>query len=90
MLTATPLQNRLEELYGLVSVFSPTYFHSLDAFRERYITNPSGVGNDDLAERVSQIAKCTLRKDVNKYVRFTYPYATNCYFYAKSRRDKAL
>lgn len=71
MLTATPLQNRLEELYGLVPVFSPTYFHSLDAFRERYITNPSGVGNDDLAERASQIAKRTLRKDVNKYVRFT-------------------
>lgn len=36
-LTATPLQNRLEELYGLVSVFDPDYFHSLDAFRERYI-----------------------------------------------------
>jgi SNF2 family DNA or RNA helicase len=37
LLTATPLQNRLEELYGLVSVFDPDYFYSLDAFRERYI-----------------------------------------------------
>ena len=33
LLTATPLQNRLEELYGLVSVFDPDYFYSLDAFR---------------------------------------------------------
>ena len=37
MLTATPLQNRLEELYGLVSVFDPDYFRSLDAFKERYV-----------------------------------------------------
>ena len=47
MLTATPLQNRLEELYGLVSVFAPDYFHSLDAFRERYLDHPEGVGNGD-------------------------------------------
>ncbi|WP_067778711.1 SNF2-related protein [Actinomyces vulturis] len=71
MLTATPLQNRLEELYGLVSIFAPDYFHSLDAFKERYIDNPHGVGNDDLAGRVAQIAKRTLRKDADKYIRFT-------------------
>lgn len=71
MLTATPLQNRLEELYGLVSVFAPDYFRSLGAFQERYIDNPDGVGNDDLAARVAQIAKRTLRKDADKYIRFT-------------------
>ena len=71
LLTATPLQNRLEELYGLVSVFAPDYFHSLEAFRERYLDNPDGVGNDDLAARVAQIAKRTLRKDADKYIRFT-------------------
>ncbi|QNO36699.1 DEAD/DEAH box helicase [Protaetiibacter sp. SSC-01] len=37
LLTATPLQNKLEELYGLVAIFYPDYFHSLDAFRERYV-----------------------------------------------------
>lgn len=71
MLTATPLQNRLEELYGLVSVFAPDYFHSLDAFRERYLDNLEGVGNDDLSARVARIAKRTLRKDADKYIRFT-------------------
>lgn len=71
MLTATPLQNRLEELYGLVSVFDPDYFRSLDAFKERYVKNPGGVGNDDLAKRVAQIAKRTLRRDADKYIRFT-------------------
>lgn len=71
MLTATPLQNRLEELYGLVSVFAPDYFHSLSTFQERYIHHPNSAGNDDLAARVAQIAKRTLRKDADKYIRFT-------------------
>lgn len=71
LLTATPLQNKLEELYGLVSVFEPDYFFSLDAFRERYIKNRDLTGDDDLVERVASISKRTLRKDASKYIRFT-------------------
>lgn len=71
LLTATPLQNRLEELYGLVSVFDPEYFYSLDAFRERYIKNKGAGENDDLVERVATISKRTLRRDVEKYIHFT-------------------
>lgn len=71
LLTATPLQNKLEELYGLVSIFDPDYFYSLDAFRERYIKNRDLTGDDDLVERVAAISKRTLRKDANKYIRFT-------------------
>lgn len=70
LLTATPLQNRLEELYGLVSVFSPDYFYSLDAFRERYIKNRDFT-DDDLADRVATISKRTLRRDADKYIHFT-------------------
>lgn len=70
LLTATPLQNRLEELYGLISVFYPDYFYSLDAFRERYVKNRE-QGGDDLVERVAGICKRTLRKDADKYIRFT-------------------
>jgi ERCC4-related helicase len=71
LLTATPLQNRLEELYGLVSVFDPEYFFSLNAFRERYVKSKAVGDNDDLSERVSVITKRTLRRDVEKYVHFT-------------------
>lgn len=71
LLTATPLQNKLEELYGLVSVFEPEYFHSLDAFRERYIKNREPAAFDDLGDRVAQISKRTLRRDADKYIRFT-------------------
>lgn len=70
LLTATPLQNKLEELYGLVSVFDPDYFYSLDAFRERYIKNRNFSG-EDLADRVAVISKRTLRKDADKYIHFT-------------------
>lgn len=71
LLTATPMQNRLEELYGLVSVFEPGYFYSLDAFRERYVKT-KGIGdNDDLVDRVAAISKRTLRKDADKYIHFT-------------------
>lgn len=71
LLTATPLQNKLEELYGLVSIFDPGYFYSLDAFRERYIKNRHLGGDDDLAERVATISKRTLRRDADKYIHFT-------------------
>ena len=71
LLTATPLQNKLEELYGLVSVFDPEYFHSLEAFRERYIKNRDLQGDDDLVERVATISKRTLRRDAEKYIQFT-------------------
>ena len=71
LLTATPLQNKLEELYGLVSVFDPQYFYSLDAFRERYIKAGVLGNGDDLADRVSTIAKRTLRRDAEKYIHFT-------------------
>ncbi|MEV8358920.1 SNF2-related protein [Microbacterium sp. NPDC076895] len=71
LLTATPLQNRLEELFGLVSVFEPDFFHSIEGFKERYVDRPDDYGNDDLAMRISHIAKRTLRRDAQKYIRFT-------------------
>jgi SNF2 family DNA or RNA helicase len=70
-LTATPLQNKLEELYGLVSIFDPKYFYSLEAFKERYIKNRDLDDYDDLAQRVRQISKRTLRKTAQKYIHYT-------------------
>jgi ERCC4-related helicase len=72
LLTATPLQNRLEELYGLVSVFNPDYFYSIAAFRERYVKNRTlGSDDDDLTERIAVLTKRTLRRDADKYIQFT-------------------
>ncbi|WP_350258503.1 SNF2-related protein [Scrofimicrobium sp. R131] len=71
LLTATPLQNKLEELYGLVSIFDPDYFYSLDTFRERYVKKRAFGGDDDLVERVATVSKRTLRRDADKYIHFT-------------------
>lgn len=71
LLTATPLQNKLEELYGLVSVFDPKYFYSLDAFKERYTKGRDDALYDDLSDRVRQISKRTLRRDAEKYINYT-------------------
>lgn len=71
LLTATPLQNSLDELYGLVSTFDPEYFHSLAAFRERYVKGREFGDDGDLKDRVAMVAKRTLRKDAQKYIHFT-------------------
>ncbi|WP_217701566.1 SNF2-related protein [Schaalia sp. Marseille-Q2122] len=71
MLTATPLQNRLEELYGLVSVFDPDFFGSKEAFRAQYVDRGGLSTLDNLAARISLLAKRTLRRDASTYIRFT-------------------
>lgn len=71
LLTATPLQNGLDELYGLVSTFDPEYFHSLAAFRERYEKGREFGDDSDLKDRVAMITKRTLRRDAQKYIHFT-------------------
>ena len=67
LLTATPLQNRLEELYGL----DPKYFYKLDVFRQRYIKSNHPFALDELRSRMSKIAKRTLRSEVKKYIKYT-------------------
>lgn len=64
-LTATPLQNNLAELYGLVSILEPNYFHSLEVFRERYMKGDNPYARQDLRERIAKITKRTLRTQTN-------------------------
>lgn len=69
LLTATPLQNSLMELYGLTSFIDEQMFGDANAFRSQY----AGAGADlpGLRSRLSEICKRTLRKDVLEYVRYT-------------------
>jgi superfamily II DNA or RNA helicase len=75
LLTATPLQNSLLELYGLVSIIDDYAFGDLKTYRARF----TRLGNDDdfndLKERLKPICKRTLRKQVLEYVRFTNRHA---------------
>ena len=74
LLTATPLQNSLMELYGLVTFVDEHVFGSEDAFRELYAKKSDGLPAGVLANlraRLAPICQRTLRKQVTEYVRYT-------------------
>ena len=75
LLTATPLQNSLLELYGLVSIIDEYSFGDIKTYRSRF----TRLGNDedfaDLKERLRPICKRTLRKQVLEYVKYTNRHA---------------
>jgi adenine-specific DNA-methyltransferase len=72
LMTATPLQNSLMELYGLVSVIDPQVFGDLFSFREQFLKNGNEADrNYDLKERLKPVCTRTLRKQVLEYIRFT-------------------
>ena len=66
LLTATPLQNRLEELFGLVSIIDDGVFGDLKTFRKQYINGEGDL--IELKEKLKPIVKRTLRQDVREFV----------------------
>lgn len=72
LLTATPLQNSLMELYGLVSVVDPHIFGDPTSFREQFVRAPEEAGRNRLLRmRLADVCQRTLRRQVLEYVRFT-------------------
>lgn len=74
LLTATPLQNSLLELYGLVSIIDEYAFGDLKSFKAQYGKINSEVGQelfDELKKRLAPICKRTLRKQVLEYIQYT-------------------
>jgi ERCC4-related helicase len=72
LLTATPLQNSLLELYGLVSILDPDLFGSQEAFQLQYMNAEDPETRDAaLRDRIRHVCKRTLRRQVLEYIRFT-------------------
>lgn len=74
LLTATPLQNSLMELYGLVSFIDPHLFGNEDAFREQYARFGADLAPEVYAElraRLAPVCQRALRRQVVEYVRYT-------------------
>lgn len=69
LLTATPLQNSLMELYGLSTLIDEHLFGDEKAFRKQYMNNPSGL--EELRARLAGFTQRTLRKDVLEYIQYT-------------------
>lgn len=72
LLTATPLQNSLLELYGLISILDPELFGGLDSFQAQFLANDDPAQRDAaLRERIQHVCKRTLRRQVLEYIPFT-------------------
>ncbi|MBK7356166.1 MAG: DEAD/DEAH box helicase [Propionivibrio sp.] len=71
LLTATPLQNSLLELYGLVSFVDERVFGDLDSFRAQFGQLKDAASFDALKNRIAPICKRTLRRQVEAYVKYT-------------------
>lgn len=69
LLTATPLQNSLVELYGLASLIDERLFGDLPTFRTQF----ANAGGDlpALRERLATFCHRTLRSQVLEYVKYT-------------------
>jgi len=72
LLTATPLQNSLMELYGLVSVIDDHVFGDAASFRDQFVRAVDEKDrNTGLRERLQGVCIRTLRKQVVEYIPFT-------------------
>lgn len=71
LLTATPLQNSLLELFGLISFIDEHTFGDLKSFREQYSNLNQQQVFQTLKDRLKPICHRTLRRQVTAYVPFT-------------------
>lgn len=70
LLTATPLQNNLMELYGLSMLIDESYFGDKEYFRKHFIKEYDD-NKIELRERLNGFIHRTLRKQVQKYVKYS-------------------
>lgn len=74
LLTATPLQNSLMELYGLVSFIDPHIFGDETTFRKQFTRGSREMSQADfidLKQRIKPVCHRTLRRQVTEYVNYT-------------------
>lgn len=69
LLTATPLQNSLIELYGLSTLIDENLFGDETSFRRQYMQ--SGADMPMLRDRLQGFVQRSLRKNVLEYVKYT-------------------
>ena len=86
LLTATPLQNSLLELYGLISIIDDHHFGDLKSFKAKYskvstfqdvyenelgMVEPRQEMFMELRRRLAPVCTRTLRKQVLEYIKYT-------------------
>lgn len=71
LLTATPLQNSLLELYGLVSIIDDHTFGDVKSFRDQFASLSQEQVFQTLKARLKPICHRTLRRQVTAYIPYT-------------------
>ncbi len=71
LLTATPLQNSLLELYGLVSIIDEYTFGDLKSFKAQFSRLSGDDNYANLKERLQPVCQRTLRRQVLEYIKYT-------------------
>ena len=71
LLTATPLQNSLLELFGLVSIVDEYTFGDLKSFKAQFSTLRTEQDFAALRERLKPVCQRTLRRQVLEYIKYT-------------------
>ncbi|TAM80987.1 MAG: DEAD/DEAH box helicase [Acidobacteria bacterium] len=71
LLTATPLQNSILELYGLVSVIDDFTFGDLRSFKSQFSNLSTERDFEALRQRLKPICQRTLRRQVKEHIKFT-------------------
>ena len=90
LLTATPLQNSLLELYGLTSFIDEYIFGDLKSFKSQFtrIDDNDEQLYNDLKERIAPICKRTLRKQVLEYINYTNRLSITQEFYPSDKEQE--
>ncbi|MEQ6344797.1 SNF2-related protein [Vibrio cyclitrophicus] len=86
LLTATPLQNSLMELYGMSTLIDEHIFGDHKAFRKQFMQADSDRG--ELKERLAGFMKRTLRKNVLEYIKYTERKAITIPFYPSEQEQE--
>lgn len=71
LLTATPLQNSILELYGLTTIIDDYAFGDLKSFKMQYNGNLDDKDYENLRLRLAPLCRRTLRRQVLEYIRYT-------------------
>lgn len=75
LLTATPLQNSLLELFGLISFIDDHAFGDLKSFRQQFANLSQDTTFQTLKDRLAPLCHRTLRRQVTQYVPYTARHA---------------
>ena len=76
LLSATPIQNNLKELFNMVELLRPGYLGTWKQFEEKYALGKNSrrinpVFKNQLQDILSQLIIRTTRKEVRRYIKFT-------------------